>query len=111
MNAKTSFHTLLSLTLVPLALGLGVAELAGCGSDVATCATVCGYPDAPTGCLDTCTSNQSACDSLGCGPTYQQSLTCYANTGSYTGGRSVCGALEVVPTSQGSTIVVEDAGH
>lgn len=62
--------------------------VAGCGQDVATCDTICGFSDAPqptSTCVNQCTTTQQACANAtpSAAGDFQAYLTCIANSGSY----------------------------
>src|ERR1700722_15213012 len=73
MLSRGSFVVLLAL---PVALA-GAAS--SCGQDAATCATICGFSDAPVNCTTTC-GRQQACAT---GADFQAYLTCVASAGEY----------------------------
>jgi hypothetical protein len=83
------------LALVVLVL---CGALPACGSDVATCASICGSsgtspfgqnqqgsngsaPISAAACATSCTAQEDACESKGQGATFQEYLTCVGNAG------------------------------
>ncbi len=76
MNPGKLFGASFAGLVLLLALPVG----SGCGVDVATCAYVCGLPEAPQGCDSTCPTAQGACADPG---EFQAYLTCIANAGTY----------------------------
>jgi hypothetical protein len=77
-----------------------------CGSDVASCATVCTFSDAPGGCATTCAANQTASAAIGAGADFQAYLTCLNNAGSFAAAEEVCNAsAETVATETHTAIL------
>jgi len=82
-NARRSLTPPL-LALVALVAG------GGCGQGVATCDTICGFPDAPDTCASECGVQEASCASTGDAADFQAYLTCVGNTGRYAAVEGTC---------------------
>ena len=97
MNIQTRFHSLF-YSLAPAGVVLVVSALLvsapACGASVATCASICALPDAPTTCETTCTETQTTCAATGdaCSSDFQLFLTCVENTQTYASIGGLCSA-------------------
>jgi hypothetical protein len=88
-----------------------VLAAAGCGQDVATCGTICGFADAPQGCQTACDNTQQECTTAGAAGDFQAYLTCVANCGSYEVVGGTCASQVATVTKLcGSTPASGDDG-
>jgi hypothetical protein len=78
--------------LAPVFLVAG-AIAAGCGSDVATCASICALPNAvPSSCLNDCSDMQKSLTTAEAGD-FQAWLTCVQNAGDYSAVNGICASI------------------
>jgi hypothetical protein len=87
MNAKTWLGALVPVALVAI-VGSG-----GCGTGVATCASICALPDAPSPsstCTTSCMNSQAAATAPGAAADFQDYLTCVENEGTYLAVSEIC---------------------
>jgi hypothetical protein len=106
MKATTWLSGLAPLTLAAV-LGSG-----GCGSDVATCASVCQLPGAPTdgSCTSNCDGTQTATATVGASGDFQAYLTCLENAGTYSAIDGVCAPIAQTVAAEAASAIGGSGG-
>ncbi len=92
MNTRSFLGASLAAVVGGLVAGAAGLGAGGCGEDVATCDTICGFSDAPTTCGSTCAAQDAACGTSVNAGDFQAYLTCVNNAGSYGSIEGLCEA-------------------
>ncbi len=91
--------------LAALVTFMTVVGSGGCGSDVATCTTVCALPGATGSCPNDCGVSQTATAAVGASGDFQAYLTCLENAGTYSAVDGICAPIaQTVATETASAI-------